>query len=1147
MMKSRPSKRRRSPDMRRRRAPRIETLEDRLVFSFVYADWAPNHEPRDDGYTIKKDSEAQTLRVLENDSGYTYWYGERTSQPSLENLEIKDDAEHGSLELTSDGEAIKYTPEKDFTGIDRFTYVVEVDGVVKEADVFVNVVEPLYAMRDWFRVDEDSSENELDVLENDRANASFASVNQVYNPWILEDVFVAGEDQGAELDLRIQSVSQGSGGGTLTISEDGKQLIHTPALGFEGLETFTYVIEDSDGYTSEATARVQVTTVDSGDQTPVWPEQLQQRLLELAVNGHEGQFGTFQPNFFYPYRRYMSSIDLPMFDLAVDSVSATSLLTTASADTFEFDTEDFSTSNNQVEGVDEGDLVKTDGQFLYLVSNWTDQDDQRNHQLVIVDVRDPASPSVLSRYALDGSVHSLHLHGDRVTALSEADGNVVVTALDVSDRTDPTLAYESTISGDLQTTRAIGDYIYVITDTSSAFQMPHLERVFDSEKFGCFFETADQFVERIGDSIADDFDIQIETRDANGVIAGETVELLTATNPDDLWNIGLSTVASFDIAAETAGPADSTTLVHGSTSEIHVSANAIYLMNETWNSRQSSWFGATDFEIRSPTSLTRLEKLAFGSAGEISWTASGAVPGQVLNSFSVDEHDGFLRVATHDGNDNNLYILEQQDAELNIVGGIEGLAPGEQIYSTRFDGDRGFVVTFRKVDPLFVFDLSDPTDPKMLGQLKISGYSNYLHVIDENHLLGIGREANSNGLFQEIQVSIFDISDVENPGLLHRYGFEGGRALWSPLMENAWNLGTHHSVNYFGSHQTLVMPIYEGDHTGWSWTRRGQTAEVSMRILDIDLDDGIESLGSVDFSEAFDPHLARSVRIGDALFSVSPNLIQIHELREPDNKIGEVRIGASATDDIFSMRGAEAETLDVLANDLAAGIDNDAKQVVSIEQPITGGRVEINDDDGTLSFVPDNDFLGPAEFSYVMEAGGRRTTATVRVDVKRSWHNNDNALDVNDDNNVTPRDMIHIVNVLIDMGTGTIDDLESAQTGINPIGSPRLVDVNNDGNVTARDFLLLVNHFIRQHESSSQPASAGLPVSSGNADRPIEAEEVIVESLESKIQVSESGTGSSEQLVQAAAAGANDDDTDEWNSESVDAVFAESAEITSIS
>ena len=149
------------------------------------------------------------------------------------------------------------------------------------------------------------------------------------------------------------------------------------------------------------------------------------------------------------------------------------------------------------------------------------------------------------------------------------------------------------------------------------------------------------------------------------------------------------------------------------------------------------------------------DKLALGGKGE--------VPGRVHDQFSLDEHNGYLRVATTTFDQprlNHVFILEDAGDELVEVGSVRDLAPTERIYSMRYDGDRAWMVTFRESDPVFSLDLSDPTNPQVTGELKIPGFSDYLQLIDENHLLAIGRGATSTGRAQEVQVSLFDVSDM---------------------------------------------------------------------------------------------------------------------------------------------------------------------------------------------------------------------------------------------------------------------------------------------------------------------------------------------------------------------------------------------------
>ena len=197
--------------------------------------------------------------------------------------------------------------------------------------------------------------------------------------------------------------------------------------------------------------------------------------------------------------------------------------------------------------------------------------------------------------------------------------------------------------------------------------------------------------------------------------------------------------------------------------------------------------------------------------GKIRYEASGEVPGIVLNQFSMDEYEGYFRIATTipavtrtEGSTpmNNLYIL---DMDLEIVGKLEGLAPGETIYSARFMSDRCYLVTFRKVDPFFVIDLKDPERPKVLGYLKITGYSNYLHPYGENYIIGIGREtvAAEKGDFawhQGLKISLFDVSNVSDPKEVGKVVI-GHRGTDSPVLKD------HRALLFDKGKNLLVIPV----------------------------------------------------------------------------------------------------------------------------------------------------------------------------------------------------------------------------------------------------------------------------------------------------------------------------------------------------
>jgi uncharacterized secreted protein with C-terminal beta-propeller domain len=196
--------------------------------------------------------------------------------------------------------------------------------------------------------------------------------------------------------------------------------------------------------------------------------------------------------------------------------------------------------------------------------------------------------------------------------------------------------------------------------------------------------------------------------------------------------------------------------------------------------------------------------------GTITFEANGTVPGYVLNQFSMDEHNGFFRVATTDHNwrsgssGNNVYVLNE---DLEIIGELEGLAKDEEINSARFIDDRCYLVTFKKVDPLFTIDLSEPDNPIVLGKLKIPGYSDYLHPYDENTLIGVGKETveakeGDFAWYQGVKISLFDVSDVENPSELAKIEI-GDRGTDSPALYN------RHAFLFNKSRNILITPILE--------------------------------------------------------------------------------------------------------------------------------------------------------------------------------------------------------------------------------------------------------------------------------------------------------------------------------------------------
>ena len=214
---------------------------------------------------------------------------------------------------------------------------------------------------------------------------------------------------------------------------------------------------------------------------------------------------------------------------------------------------------------------------------------------------------------------------------------------------------------------------------------------------------------------------------------------------------------------------------------------------------------------REDGAVTRIMKFDWNpTTGGIEFAATTTVPGTIINQFSADESGSYLRIATtvsnyQSGNwsgrsENMLFVLQEDDGVLESVGGLQNLALNESMQSVRFLGNRAFVTTFRNVDPLFAIDLSDPTHPESIGHITIPGFTSYMQLIDQNHLLTIGQNT-PGGSYGPTQVSLFDITDLTQPLRIAEYTFE--RFTTSEAQVD------HHAFGYYAEHGLLAMPVAE--------------------------------------------------------------------------------------------------------------------------------------------------------------------------------------------------------------------------------------------------------------------------------------------------------------------------------------------------
>ncbi|OGS44324.1 MAG: hypothetical protein A3K76_02370 [Euryarchaeota archaeon RBG_13_57_23] len=301
-------------------------------------------------------------------------------------------------------------------------------------------------------------------------------------------------------------------------------------------------------------------------------------------------------------------------------------------------------------------------------------------------------------------------------------------------------------------------------------------------------------------------------------------------------------------------------VVAGWASIVYMSNDALYFTVQKYQG-SIEWIDGTASPTNSYTALTTIYRIHVDALA-LSVEANGDVKGWLLNQFSMDEHGTNLRVATTTSwaePENAVYIL---DEDLTVVGKLEGLAPTERIYSSRFIGDTLYLVTFRQVDPLFVIDLTDPLNPSVKGELKIPGFSSYLHPVDEDHVLGIGMENNC------LKISLFNVSDPTNPVEQSQY-----------IAVERWYseaLYDHRAVLFDLEKELLVIPAYT-----YSYGYDGYNYVSGALVFKVSLSEGISLRGVVTHESDqsyWGQGVTRSMYIGEYLYTVSYRSIQVNQL-----------------------------------------------------------------------------------------------------------------------------------------------------------------------------------------------------------------------------------------------------------------------------
>ena len=616
--------------------------------------------------------------------------------------------------------------------------------------------------------------------------------------------------------------------------------------------------------------------------------ELNAYLLELAQQQYGGLFGQTVPVYGYgPWPYYLKA------DAALGGPGGVS------------------DTNTQVEGVDEADFVETDGQYIYVA---------HNGQLTIVHTDlTPASQSSLS-----GDVVGSYLSGDRLTVITQTGSGwygptmrmaygywgpwnpqTTLTVYDVSDRTAPAVVNQTVFDGGYQSSRAVDGVVYLVLQRSVNLPAPQytetpvvkgeddypvgeadalLKRPWGGSEITAYrtYETWDSYVARVGSQMADLALPHAYTVDADGTLidlglvagAGE----ILAPHADGQQ--ALLTVVSVDSGRSGGGFADSIgSLVSSTGGAVYMTPGALYVASSEDSYSDSGW-----------SNDTRIDRFTVAGT-DIGWQASGLVSGTLINQFAMDERDGYLRVATHtsgsqlvDGvwstrNDSGIYIFDTAGDTLDEVGRVTGLAPGEHLYAVRFIGDTGYLVTFLQTDPLFAVDLSDPTDPVLLGELIVPGFSNYLQPVGDGLLLGIGQEREPGSWNTHLHASLFNVSDGTNPTQIDREFLDpGSQWSWSDAQFD------HHALLYSAEDGLLVVPVAGSGYDAQTGYRYDQFLKV-LRVTP----DGIEVLGEIHTDEP----VLRTVRIGDVLYAVGDTSVTAYRVSDL-TEIGRTTPAAAA-------------------------------------------------------------------------------------------------------------------------------------------------------------------------------------------------------------------------------------------------------------
>ncbi len=629
-----------------------------------------------------------------------------------------------------------------------------------------------------------------------------------------------------------------------------------------------------------------ITIVCNKDDTELKTVKSKQELLKIYEGDNSDLQELLARIFCMPFSMFYHNYDViekvdNTWSIGIDSVGSTESSSSSS------NTKDYSTTNIQVENVDEADIVKTDGDYIYSISE---------DNVIITDVKDPKQPKVVATIQSedDDIPEDIILYKDKLVVISTKGNqtqryyynnrmNTVVKIYNITSREKPVLTKSYEMYEPYYTSRCIDNVLYVISS---------------------------------GNLRKEDDEIVVGYNEDN---MEKEMSIDKIKYLKDVKTTKQTLISTVDLNNETADIKLDSYLMN--ISNAYVSENAIYLLNQKYNNDSKipmkllfgfkGVFGLEDYYEMDSESGYYTEIYKFDIKENVEYKAKTKVKGKTINQYSLDEKDNHLRIALYDNDGSRVAIF---DEDLKQIGISDNVAKGEKMYSSRFIGDKVYFVTYKTIDPLFVMDLSNETKPKVLGKLKIPGYSTYLHPYDENHIIGIGMETkeiinrNSNGKVISttakvvgMKMALFDVSNVNSPVQISSVVIGDSRTtsaiLTNPkalLFSKEKSLIAIPVNNYSQDFEVTSSNNYETMINNYTKYSKPYNAE-GYFVYNINVQDGFKLKGVITHEKTnatyyySNSKLLRGLYIDNNLYTVSETMIKVNEL-DSLKAVGELKL-----------------------------------------------------------------------------------------------------------------------------------------------------------------------------------------------------------------------------------------------------------------